>query len=131
MAAWVDAHRGEVFSALYEVADQPVYSATRLIERDSASVGDPAVILSRWRRQFDAMCVFAGDGAVAYADGIAGQGRVLAFPMLASVIGRMAVSRARNGDTLDPASIYPLYVRRPDAELDRERKNAPSQGTGS
>jgi hypothetical protein len=43
---------------------------------------------------------------------------------LAGAIGLIADARAATGETVDPAGVRPLYVRRPDAELDRERKRA-------
>lgn len=129
VGALIDAHRGEVFSALYEVTDQPLFTLARLIERDAATVGDPVATLSRWVGQFGAVSLFVGNGAVTYADVVAAPERIKPFPLLASTIGLMAVSRAQNGDTVDPAAIRPLYVRRPDAELDRERKNAMQQRT--
>jgi hypothetical protein len=34
----------------------------------------------------------------------------------------MALARAARGETIDPAAVHPLYVRRPDAEVDRDRR---------
>jgi hypothetical protein len=34
----------------------------------------------------------------------------------------MAAARARAGATLSPGAVQPLYVRRPDAELARDRE---------
>ena len=42
-------------------------------------------------------------------------------PLLADHIGRLAIARAERGDAPPPHAIRPLYVRRPDAELARER----------
>jgi tRNA A37 threonylcarbamoyladenosine modification protein TsaB len=48
-------------------------------------------------------------------------------PPLAAVVGRVAVARARAGDAVDPAAVQPVYVRRPDAEIARDRNQpAPS-----
>ena len=73
----------------------------------------------------DAAVVFVGDGAALYADTIAehATARVEGLshqPLLAGTIGRMAVARAQRGETIDPAAVRPLYVRRPDAEVERE-----------
>src|SRR5712692_5758207 len=108
VAAWIDAHRREVFSALYRVAEVPAFAPARLTEMDAPAVGGPASTLSRWMASATVPCVFIGDGAVMYA------------PALAGAIGTMAVHRARAGDTVDPAGVQPLYIRRPDAELARE-----------
>jgi hypothetical protein len=51
---------------------------------------------------------------------IAGHGRILPPPPLAAIIGRAAIERARAGDTVDPGSVQPLYIRRPDAEVARD-----------
>ena len=34
----------------------------------------------------------------------------------------MAAAMAEKGDTIEPAEIRPLYVRRPDAEVEREKR---------
>ena len=121
VAAWIDAHRREVFSAPYRVAEGPPFAPARLTEMDAPAVGGPASTLSRWMASATVPSVFIGDGAVMYADVLAGRGAVIPTPALAGAIGTMAVHRARAGDTVDPAGVQPLYIRRPDAELARER----------
>jgi tRNA threonylcarbamoyladenosine biosynthesis protein TsaB len=122
LAAWIDAHRRDVFAALYKVGAAPPYSRERIVAIDPPSVDEPAAILARWMPPPDG---FIGSGARRYADVIAAGtpvARVLDAPPLAAVIGRVAVARARAGDTVDPAGVQPVYVRRPDAEIARERK---------
>jgi tRNA threonylcarbamoyladenosine biosynthesis protein TsaB len=119
VGTWMDAHRREVFSALYRVADAPLWARARLVEVDSAAVGDPAATIERWSAG-PPIDLFIGDGAVLYKEMISS--RAVAAPLLAGTIGLIAVDRARVGETVDPAGIHPLYVRRPDAEIDRERK---------
>ena len=125
VAAWMDAHRRDVFAALYRVASAPMFSATRLQALEPPSVDAPASLLWRWRESLQkADSVFVGDGAVMYADAISkasARARVLPPPTLAGAIGRLAVARARQGETVEPAGIRPLYVRRPDAETAREK----------
>src|SRR5438270_141757 len=69
---------------------------------------------------------FAGDGAIRYADVIRmsrfAAARIVEAPPLAGTIGRLAIARAARGETPAPGAIRPLYVRRPDAEIDRDRK---------
>jgi tRNA threonylcarbamoyladenosine biosynthesis protein TsaB len=123
IAAWMDARRREVFAALYRVSSSVLFDTARLIAIDAPSVGDPVSILARWRDSLPASATFVGDGAVMYAGAIARTvpaARILPPPLLAGAIGRLAASRARNGATVDPAGIQPLYVRRPDAELARD-----------
>jgi tRNA threonylcarbamoyladenosine biosynthesis protein TsaB len=128
VGSWIDAYRGEVFSALYRVTDAPPNAPGRLIEVDGAAVGDPQSTLARWaaHAQVD---LFVGDGAVRYSEVIGRSGRVAAVPLLAGTIGTIAAARAQAGDTVDPAGIQPLYVRRPDAVLDRERRTFSAPGT--
>jgi len=127
VAGWMDAHRHDVFTALYRVTDAPPFTLERLAAVEAPSVGDPVETLTRWSAYLDRASVFIGDGAVKYrgeiARGAAGA-EVSALPPLAGAIGRIALARAARGDTVDPAGIQPLYVRRPDAEIDREKKRS-------
>jgi tRNA threonylcarbamoyladenosine biosynthesis protein TsaB len=142
VAAWMDAQRREVFSALYRVTSAELFDPGRLIELESAGVGDPERTLERWRDRLDPSTelgtgpstglgtgpvVFVGDGAVLYKGLVCGQGggsrRVMAPTALAGAVGRMAVARARLGETVDPGDVHPIYVRRPDAEIERERRS--------
>jgi tRNA A37 threonylcarbamoyladenosine modification protein TsaB len=64
---------------------------------------------------------FIGDGAVRYREGLP---RVIEpTPLLAGAIATMAAARAQAGELPPPHAIRPLYVRRPDAELARERRD--------
>lgn len=126
VAAWMDAHRREVFVALYRVTAAPPFDPARLEELDPASVGDPGSVLTRWTR-FSAHVppVFVGDGAVLYAGHIRAvhpDAAVVEPGPLAGAIGRLAVGHARNGAAIDPAAIRPLYIRRPDAEVARDKR---------
>ena len=103
------------------------FSPERLAEVEGATVGDPASTLARWHSHLhDATVTFVGDGAALYRDTISNHQatgwEVLSAPLLAGAIGRMAVARAQRGATIDPASVRPLYVRRPDAEVEREKR---------
>jgi len=126
VAAWMDAHRHEVFSALYRVTDAPAFTAERLVEEEAARAGDPAATLARWT-SWPAISVYVGDGAEAYASLISatpGDARVMAAPAVAATIGLMSVSRATRGETVDPAGVQPVDVRRPDVEVKRDAENA-------
>ena len=141
VAAWMDAQRREVFAAMYRVTSADLFDPSRLVELEPAGVGDPASTLARWRDRLDLSTtlgagepiVFVGDGAVLYADLVRGGSEgsprvVVAPPLLAGAIGRMAVARARRGEAVDPAGVSPRYVRRPDAVIDRERKTIYHKG---
>jgi len=124
IAVFLDAHRDEVFAALYEVTSSPPYDPARLTTVDEATVGTPVGTLERWRDTLRPGATFVGSGAVKYGDAIA---RVVTEmqnrgnPLLAGAIGRIAVAQARAGTTVGPAGIQPLYVRRPDVEIARDR----------
>jgi tRNA threonylcarbamoyladenosine biosynthesis protein TsaB len=128
IGAWMDAQRRDVFSALYRVAPFPVFDPRRLIELDPPRVAAPAVTLEQWR-QIDAGAptVFIGDGAAAFADAIGGvypEASIVPHPPLAAAIGLIGAMHGEQGLTLDPAAVRPLYVRRPDAELERDKRRA-------
>jgi tRNA threonylcarbamoyladenosine biosynthesis protein TsaB len=127
VGAWMDAHRRDVFSALYRVGDAPPYAPERLIEIEPASVGDPRATLSRWSHLHETPTLIVGDGAVAYGDVLdAATTRIAPAEPLAGVIGQMAVWRAGRGETIGPAGVQPLYVRRPDAEIARAEARGPA-----
>jgi tRNA threonylcarbamoyladenosine biosynthesis protein TsaB len=122
VAAWIDAHRRDVFAALYRVGASPPFSRDRIVAVDAASVDEPAAVLRRWHTAPD---VFIGSGARQYMSVIAAHApgaRIIDAPPLAGVVGRVAVDLARAGETVDPAGVQPVYVRRPDAEIAREQK---------
>jgi tRNA threonylcarbamoyladenosine biosynthesis protein TsaB len=127
VAAWMDARRDDVFAALYRLADAPLFSPERLVEIEGPTAADPAATLAQWDAHIrHAAVVFVGDGAARHAAAIAAQAAprwktLPRHPLLAGAIGRMAVARAQRGDTIEPAAVRPLYVRRPDAEVERER----------
>jgi tRNA threonylcarbamoyladenosine biosynthesis protein TsaB len=124
IAAWMDARRRDVFTAAYRVAGAAPFRAGRLEEIDGPTVGDPSATLTRWIDNLDLRpAIFVGDGAVLYESEIRSalvDGRVVAPPLLAGMIGRLAIARV--SDALDPARVRPLYVRKPDAEIARDRK---------
>lgn len=123
IATWMDAHRGEVFAALYRVTAAAPFSTGRLDVLEEATVGDPLATLDRWAAgKGIAPKAFVGDGAVLYADAIGNAAvgaAVLGHPPLAAAIGRMAVGRAV--EAMRPGDLRPIYVRRPDAEIARDR----------
>jgi tRNA threonylcarbamoyladenosine biosynthesis protein TsaB len=121
IAAWMDAHRGDVFVAIYEVTAAPIFGGDRLVAIDGPTVGAPEAMLRAHGRAGPDVVI--GDGATKYRDAIerqAGGARILPAPALAGAIGRLAAVRAARGASSSPAAIQPLYVRRPDAELARD-----------
>jgi tRNA threonylcarbamoyl adenosine modification protein YeaZ/ribosomal-protein-alanine acetyltransferase len=129
VAAWIDARRGDVFASLYRIAGEPVFAPERLVVVDEPTVDTPAATLARWRRAIDGRgATFIGDGAVHYREAIAAESAdsivVEPTPLIAGTIGRIAAIRAARGEAVHPAAIRPLYIRRPDAEIDRDKRAA-------
>jgi tRNA threonylcarbamoyladenosine biosynthesis protein TsaB len=117
VAVWIDAHRGEVFASLSSRDGQL---------RGPASAVPPEATLDAWTNELiDAPeIVFTGDGAVRYADVIRDRlgRRAVIVPhagALAGIIGQLAY--ADQSRAVHPHAIVPTYVRRPDAELARDR----------
>jgi tRNA threonylcarbamoyladenosine biosynthesis protein TsaB len=125
VAVWMDAHRHEVFSALYRVGAGVPFGAGRLIEIDGAAAGDPAATLARWALMPDGgmPSVVIGDGAVLYRDVIragGGHAAIVEAPPIAGAIGRLASGLAGPQEACAPGAVRPLYVRRPDVEIARD-----------
>ncbi len=116
VAVWMDAQRGQVFSASY-CGDHA---------REGAVVEKPEAVLAGWlARQASYPPVFAGDGALAYrtliAEACPDAWIVDPVPPLAPAIARLAEDWMREHGPVEPDAIRPIYVRRPDVELARER----------
>jgi tRNA threonylcarbamoyladenosine biosynthesis protein TsaB len=125
VSTWMDAQRGQVFSATY----------VNGVTIESAIVEKPAEILSRWQRDGKHPRVFAGDGALVYRDLIrrAERNARIIEPLLplAPAVARLAEKHLRQHGPLSPDAIRPVYIRRSDAELARDRKADPEVGTAT
>ena len=125
IGVWMDAQRDEVFSAVYKRIEGDGPDHLRTVEEPA--VGDPRGTALRWHAlAAGEWFPVAGDGAVRYRkvlEDVAGPGvPVIDPPSLAPSIAALAEARARAGETVAPHAIRPLYVRRPDAELARDRR---------
>jgi tRNA threonylcarbamoyladenosine biosynthesis protein TsaB len=112
VAAWLDAQRGQVFSAAYkgrQVIDGPL-------------VDVPGRVLAAWDL---APTLFIGDGALAYEPTIRDRYPDAQIardvPPLAPAVARLAEQHVREHGPVPPDAIRPIYVRRSDAELARDR----------
>jgi tRNA threonylcarbamoyladenosine biosynthesis protein TsaB len=120
-AIWIDAHRGEVFAALYAPDGRTILAAPSSLS--------PEATLDAWASATDGDVTvrFAGDGAIKYADAIRlrlGSRAILPddVPALAGGIARIA---ARDPErAVQPHAVVPLYVRRSAVELARDRQQA-------
>ena len=122
VAPWMDAQRGDVFATLLEVG------TGRTLEPPLAA--PPANILDAWRVHLDGRtAVFMGDAAARDAALIAGAGAgqwtTRTPPPLAPALARLGGRRAAQGAAGLPHQLTPIYVRRPDVEIERERRDRP------
>jgi tRNA threonylcarbamoyladenosine biosynthesis protein TsaB len=122
VGVWMDAHRHEVFTALYRIGEGVRFSASRLEEVEVPAVGNAERTLNRWIDAGRTPDLIIGDGAELYAALVGDRSRVAPAPPLAAAIAAIGVYRAREGRTVDPAGVQPLYIRRPDAEVAREQR---------
>jgi tRNA threonylcarbamoyladenosine biosynthesis protein TsaB len=121
-AAWMDAQRGEVYACLYRDA------GGQWVETAPPVVRKPEAVLAEWADSLAGGAVgFVGDGTLVYSDLIerncGGQAHIIRpVPPLAASIARLARKAADAGHGVHPHAIRPVYIRRPDAELARDRR---------
>jgi tRNA threonylcarbamoyladenosine biosynthesis protein TsaB len=121
----LDARKDEVYTALYRTTDG---RPERLWEY--RAIG-PAALAEALEREAGGPVVFLGDGVGPWRDLLGGAlgGRARFAPpalRLPSALSLAALAREAldRGETVDPAGLVPLYVRRSEAELGRERQHA-------
>ncbi len=132
---WMEAYRGEIFAALYRVAEPAAPGAAGQVERGSArlelvrgpSVGAAELLAREWAAAAGSGAVYvAGDGLSRTVGVLAGHfaERVTALPDR-PLAGTIAALAARHPErAVRPHAVVPLYVRRPDAELARSAQPA-------
>jgi tRNA threonylcarbamoyladenosine biosynthesis protein TsaB len=115
---WIDAHRGEVFATLLAAGGATLAPP---------SSRPPESTLDAWEAALAPLdrVQFVGDGAVRYRAAIQTRLRDRAIvdqavPLLAGAAGRIAEQSPSRG--VPPHAVVPQYVRRPDAELARDRR---------
>jgi len=115
VVAAIDARRGELFTASYR---QVPGGIQRLSERRVSTPDDLAGDLEATGEDV----LLVGDGALRYQDAWADLGRVeladqgAAHPSAASLV-QLAHARALREDFVQPWELEPLYLRKPDAEI--------------
>jgi tRNA threonylcarbamoyladenosine biosynthesis protein TsaB len=119
VAVWMDAQRGQVFAQVFDVPERGD-SVRPLVP----AVSVPPLEAVRVHGSLLADAHFVGDGALRYRDtiiaGLGTRARIAdAVPPLAGTIGRIATRQPERA--VVPHAVVPVYVRRPDAELARER----------
>jgi tRNA threonylcarbamoyladenosine biosynthesis protein TsaB len=134
IVGWMEAYRGEVFAARYRVrvpaplavggaAGERARGDAVLDEIDPPTVSRPEPLAQAWRARDGERVIVIGDG-VARTDTLlaatfgAGSARRVPGPLagtLAALAARQAIPATR------PHAVVPIYVRRPDVELTRDR----------
>jgi tRNA threonylcarbamoyladenosine biosynthesis protein TsaB len=123
VTTWIDAWRGEVYASNYDggaAVAEPIVALPRDL------LAEIAVTLQH--RPADHQVTFIGDAAATYRDLILAtlddRARVAEppMPLLAAAIARLAYAAAQQGELPRPEAIHPLYVRRPDVEIARQRR---------
>lgn len=119
-AVWIDAHRGEVFATLYAADGTVLQGATSL---------PPEATLNAWSGALAGLprVMFTGDGAVKYRAVIAARlGNAAEIPALVPPLaGAVGLIASRDpGRAVRPHAVVPLYVRRTDVELARDRRQS-------
>ena len=121
VGAWMNAHRGEVFAALYEA---PAASADPLVEVAPPVAAAPEVVVRQWRESLRG----GGRRVAVIGDAVESARPLLEreldcsgllrehLPPLAPIAAGLAVAGRAAGA---PHAARPVYVRRPDAELAR------------
>ena len=115
LVPWMDAQRGDVFATLMDKR------SGQTIEPPIAA--NPSSLIDQWRERLgERTALFIGDAAArdrAIIDRVgAGRWRTAAPAPLAPQIAILA----QRGGAGPPHALEPIYVRRPDAEIERERR---------
>lgn len=111
----IDAGRGEIFHASYR---QSPGGVQRLTEPEVATPDDLASDLLATNEEL----LLVGDGALRYRDALEVGTRVeladpgTAYPQAASLV-QLAHARALREDFVSPSELTPVYLRKPDAEI--------------
>lgn len=116
----IDARKGQVFTSLYQGGEGPSWK----------KIHDECVVApGQWLSTIMGKCVFVGDGAVAYRaiiEDTLGINAGFAPPYMgavqASIVAALGARQIELGQTADIASLEPVYLRKPDAELGVGRK---------
>lgn len=119
---WMDAQRGDVFAMLIDVATNTT--------RETPAAANPEALIESWRHHLEGRrAIFIGDAAlrdtalIARAGGGRWQSRAPA--PLAVQIAQLGRAQAARGEAGPPHALEPIYVRRPDAEIERDRRQRP------
>ena len=122
---WMDAQRGDVFATLIDRRTNATL--------ESPTAANPEALLTSWQHHInDRRAIFIGDAASRDADVIrrigSGQWQTRVPAPLAPQIAQLARGKAQRGEAGPPHALEPIYVRRPDAEIERDNRRRPKAG---
>jgi tRNA threonylcarbamoyladenosine biosynthesis protein TsaB len=125
VGVWLDGARREVFAARYARDHEGMFGIRMLDEPRSAAADQ---VLRAWREHPPQPDVWTGEGVALYApvlmEGLGGSFEVAAPPTLRAIpIGALGARLHERGLAGPPHALRPVYVRRSDAELARDRHN--------
>jgi tRNA A37 threonylcarbamoyladenosine modification protein TsaB len=121
-----------VFTACYRLEAAGRTWRDRLIEVEGPAVATPDEAAARWAAVVPgSRGMIAGDpvGQVALAAAVGERAQWREAGLLAGTVAVLAAERATSEST-PPHALHPLYVRRPDAEVARDRRLAASKDSG-
>ena len=137
IGVWMDGQREEVFLVLYKSpqnakstglvgSEKTVVTPPNLELLEEHAVGQPEGIATRWVTTFGLTKIrLTGNGVQRYLKAWENTGivpEIVPEPAsLAPAIGQLA-GQAGSDAIISPHAIRPLYIRKPDAELARERR---------
>jgi tRNA threonylcarbamoyladenosine biosynthesis protein TsaB len=120
---WLDGARGDVFAAAFgrPVPPDPPWPLPAIAE---ATVAAPGAIAAAWRELLPPEAPILLGPRAPGREAAAAAGRVVIVDErpLAVPVGRIGGLVHRAGLSGPPHALAPLYVRRPDAEVERERR---------
>ena len=113
---WMDAQRGDVFATLIDTRGN--------IALETPAAANPEVLLESWKHHLAGRrAIFIGDAAARDAELItrlgSGQWQTRTPTPLAPQIAELGRLRGQAGP---PHALEPIYVRRADAEIERDRR---------
>jgi tRNA threonylcarbamoyladenosine biosynthesis protein TsaB len=116
---WMDAQRGDVYATLIDARSR--------LTIEAAVAESPGALLDRWRPHFAGRhVIFIGDAVTrdqALLDQAGNrQWRTRRPEALAPHIARLARRLSEQGKAGPPHALIPTYIRRPDAEIDRDKR---------
>src|SRR4029453_6474702 len=117
------AQRGDVFATVIDRQSKATL--------ETPAAADPKTLIEAWRaRLVNRRAIFIGDGTARDAAVIAhagnGSWHAQTPSALAPQIAIIGRRRALGGQSGPPHKLEPIYVRRPHAEIERERRAPPS-----